>query len=252
MATNALWFEYTTNGSAIVRDKLLNEHLGLVHHVARQLSKTLSNEVDFDELVSCGVIGLVDALDSFDPSRGIAYSTFAIPRIRGAILDALRKQDHVPRSVRKKSRDIREAREALTARFGSAPSEYVVAEYLAVEPDTLSSWLKDIECISHVPMDAPISSSEKNAPTPAEMLASEVESSIEDELIFEEEVGSMRMAMMELKEQERVVLSLYYFEELKLNEIAKILELTESRISQIRSKAIQKLRVRMQPLRAAA
>src|SRR5690554_2567390 len=138
MASNALWFEYTTNGSAIVREKLLNEHLGLVHHVARQLSRTLSAEVSFDELVSCGVIGLMEALDSFDSSRGIAYSTYAIPRIRGAILDALRQQDHVPRSIRKKSRDIREARVTLTRKLGSAPSEYVVAGYLAVDPDTLS------------------------------------------------------------------------------------------------------------------
>ena len=100
------------------RDRLLTEHLGLVHHVARQLSRRLAVEFDFDELVSAGTIGLMNAVDSFDPGRGLAFSTFAAPRIRGAILDELRRQDHVPRSIRRKSRDISAAREALTRKGG--------------------------------------------------------------------------------------------------------------------------------------
>src|SRR5690606_19377324 len=123
MTSTALWAEFTSTGSPTARDKLLNEHLGLVHHVARQLSKTLAADVDFDELVSCGAIGLMNALEAFDPSRGLAFSTFAAPRIRGAILDELRRQDHVPRSIRKKSRDIGGAREALTRKLGYIPSD---------------------------------------------------------------------------------------------------------------------------------
>lgn len=251
MDSNALWVEYKTKGCAVAREKLLNEHLGLVHHVARQLSKTLSADVDFDELVSCGVIGLMNALDSFDASRGLAFSTFAAPRIRGAILDELRRQDHVPRSIRKKSRDIGSAREALTRKLGYVPSDKVLAEHLGVDLDTLWRWQADVEGIFHLPIDVSASPSEKSAPTPGERLTGDVDGTIEDELNFEEEVGVLRDAIMELKEQERVVLSLYYFEELKLHEIATILELTESRISQIRSKAVQKLRVRMGTLREA-
>ena len=98
------------DGDLAARDRLLQEHLGLVHHVARQMSKTLAADVDFDELVSSGSVGLMNALEAFDASRGLAFSTFAAPRIRGSILDELRRQDHVPRSIRRKSRDISGAR----------------------------------------------------------------------------------------------------------------------------------------------
>ena len=250
MDSTALWAEFTANKSPTARDKLLNEHLGLVHHVARQLSKTLSADVDFDELVSCGVIGLMNALEAFDTTRGLAFSTFAAPRIRGAILDELRRQDHVPRSIRKKSRDIGGAREELTRKLGYAPSDQALAEHLSVDMDTLWRWQADVEGIFHLPLDVSAAPNEKSAPTPGELLSGDEDDTIEEELNFEEEVHVLRDAIMELKEQERVVLSLYYFEELKLHEIATILELTESRISQIRSKAISKLRIRMGKLRA--
>lgn len=244
-----LWADFSETGSPSARDKLLNEHLGLVHHVARKLSKTLAADIDFDELVSCGVIGLMNALDSFDASRGLAFSTFAAPRIRGAILDELRRQDHVPRSIRKKSRDINSAREEILSRTGEQPSDQELAEHMDIDLDTLWRWKADVEGIFHLPLDVSASPSDKAAPTPGELLSGEEDDSIEEELNFEEEVEVLRDAIMELKEQERVVLSLYYFEELKLHEIATILELTESRISQIRSKAISKLKVRMGGLR---
>src|SRR5690606_9910585 len=218
MQSSALWAEYTATGSSVARDKLLNEHLGLVHHVARQVSSTPAADFDFDELVSCGAIGLMNALDSFDASRGLAFSTFAAPRIRGAILDELRRQDHVPRSIRKKSRDIGSARETLTRKLGHAPTDKVLAEHLDVDLDTLWRWQADVEGIFHLPIDVSAPPTEKSAPTPGELLTGDVDGTIEDELNFEEEVGVLRDAIMELKEQERVVLSLYYFEELKLHE----------------------------------
>ena len=109
--TTKLWQSYHAGNDA-ARDRLLQDHLGLVHHVARQVSRTLAVRADFDELVSAGTIGLMTALEGFDASRGLAFSTFAAPRIRGAILDELRKQDHVPRSIRRKTREISAAREA--------------------------------------------------------------------------------------------------------------------------------------------
>ncbi|MEX0912892.1 MAG: sigma-70 family RNA polymerase sigma factor, partial [Gemmatimonadota bacterium] len=121
--------------------------------MARQLSKTLAADVDFDELVSCGVIGLMNALDTFDPSRGLAFSTFAAPRIRGAILDELRRQDHVPRSIRKKSRDIGGAREALTRTLGHTPDDQALAAHLGVDMDTFWRWQADVEGIFHLPLD---------------------------------------------------------------------------------------------------
>lgn len=243
-----LWQSYHA-GNESARNTLLEEHLGLVHHVARQVSRTLAVRADFDELVSAGTMGLMSALEGFDATRGLAFSTFAAPRIRGAILDELRKQDHVPRSIRRKTREISAAREAWTRTHGVAPDDRQLAGQLGVDMDTLWRWQADIEGAHHMPLDRAPGERENNAPTPAEVLTSSEESEVEESLTHEQEVAHLKGAIMRLKDQERVVLSLYYFEELKLHEIAKVLELTESRVSQIRSKALSKLRVDLKPLR---
>lgn len=243
-----LWQSYHS-GSDIARDRLLQEHLGLVHHVARQVSRTLAVRADFDELVSAGTIGLMAALESFDASRGLAFSTYAAPRIRGAILDELRKQDHVPRSIRRKTREMSAAREAWMREHGRAPEDRELAAQLNVDMDTLWRWQADVEGAHHIPLDRAPGEREHNTPSPSELLSGGEESDVEEHLTHEQEVVHLKDAILRLKEQERVVLSLYYFEELKLHEIAKVLELTESRVSQIRSKALSKLRVDLKPLR---
>ena len=243
-----LWQSYHA-GNDSARDRLLEEHLGLVHHVARQVSRTLAVRADFDELVSAGTIGLMSALEGFDSGRGLAFSTFAAPRIRGAILDELRKQDHVPRSIRRKTRDMSAAREAWMRAHGIAPDDRQLAEQLGIDMPTLWRWQADIEGAHHIPIDRAPGDRENSAPAPAETLTSSEESMVEESLTHEQEVSHLREAILRLKDQERVVLSLYYFEELKLHEIAKVLELTESRVSQIRSKALSKLRIDLKPLR---
>jgi RNA polymerase sigma factor for flagellar operon FliA len=237
------------DGDLSARDRLLTEHLGLVHHVARQMSRTLAVKADFDELVSAGTMGLMAALESFDASRGLAFSTYAAPRIRGSILDELRRQDHVPRSIRRKSREIAAGRETLMRVLGRTPEDKEIAEHLGVELDTLWRWQGEIEGAHHVPIDRAPGDRESQAPTPLDLLSADDESTVEDRVNHEQEVAILREAILKLKEQERVVLSLYYFEELKLHEIATVLELTESRVSQIRSKALGKLRGELKPLR---
>ena len=231
------------------RDRLLTEHLGLVHHVARQLSRRLAVEFDFDELVSAGTIGLMNAVDSFDATRGLAFSTFAAPRIRGAILDELRRQDHVPRSIRRKSREIAAAREALMRANGLPPDDRQLADHMQIELDTLWRWQSEVEGSFFVPLDQPFNDDDRRSSTPSQSLPGITGEMIEDDLNHHQEVEVLREAIMRLKEQERIVLSLYYFDELKLHEIATILELTESRVSQIRSKAISKLRAEISSLR---
>lgn len=249
--TTTQWQVYGEEGNLELRDQLLNEHLGLVHHVARQLSRTLSVDADFNELVSAGTIGLMNAVASFDPSRGLAFSTFAAPRIRGAILDELRRQDHVPRSVRRKSRDLTGARETLMRTLKREPEDREVAEHLNIDLGTYWRWQSEMESAVKVSLDRPAQDGDRRTTTPAELLPDNTAQTIEDELNLEQEVGILRDAILELKEQERVVLSLYYYEEMKLHEIATILGLTESRVSQIRSKAISRLRTKMAPLREA-
>ena len=249
-----LWTELG-RGSEAARSKLLEKNLGLVHHIARQLSRTLTAKVDMDELLSTGTIGLMNALDGFDASRGLAFSTFAAPRIRGAILDGLRKQDHVPRSVRRKARELAHARETMQRATGRMPSDAEMAVHLGIDLNTLWKWEADIEGIVQVSLDAhPGESggqSDHHSAAPIELFADETYGDIEESINHEQEVEHLRDAIMGLKEQERVVLSLYYFEELKLHEIAEVLSLTESRVSQIRSKALSKLRTELQPLRSA-
>ena len=246
----SLW-QALANGDQSARERLLTAHLSLVHHVARQVSRSLANNFDFDELLSAGTIGLMSALDSFDVSRGLAFSTFAVPRIRGAILDELRRQDHVPRSVRRKTREISAARENLSRIMGRPPEDTEIAEHLGVDIETLWRWQADVEGTVHVPLDRSAGDRDGYSHAPAELLSGDEEDAIEEKITFTQEVEFLRDAIFRLKEQERTVLTLYYFEELKLHEIATILELTESRISQIRSKALAKLRSELAPLREA-
>jgi RNA polymerase sigma factor for flagellar operon FliA len=240
MESRSHWKALAT-GDITARDALLTENLSLVHHVARQLERKLSNELDHDELVSAGTLGLMAAMNSFDPERGLAFSTFAVPRIRGAILDELRRQDHVPRSVRRKTRDIGTARSTLAAKLCRMPEDSEVAEALGVDVQTLWKWESDVEGAIRVPIDRSVNDRGETHSSPLDLLHTDPDQGADEQIGREQEVSMLREAIMKLKEQERTVLALYYFEELKLHEIAEILRLTESRVSQIRSKALARL-----------
>lgn len=243
MVSDKLWSAFA-QGDHAAREALLSENLNLVHHVARQLSRALAAPADFDELVSCGTIGLMNALDAFDISRGLAFSTFAVPRIRGAILDELRRQDHVPRSIRKKTREISQARETLTRIFARPATDQEVCEHLGIEIGTLWRWQAETESAVQISLDQSATDHDGGGYVPPDALCDESDN-VEDDIDREQEREVLKRALMTLKEQERIVLTLYYFEELKLHEIASVLDLTESRVSQIRAKALTKLRVEM-------
>jgi RNA polymerase sigma factor FliA len=250
MSTDSLWNAYHIGDDA-ARDQLLQENLNLVHHVARQLSRALAAPADFDDLVSCGTLGLMNALGAFDPSRGLAFSTFAVPRIRGAILDELRREDHVPRSIRRKTRDIAHTRETLTRIFGRQPTDDEIAEHLGIDRTTLWRWQTDSEGAVHMSLDHTASDPDPHA-IPQEFLAVDPDLSVEEDVNREQERALLRGALRQLKDQERIVLTLYYFEELKLHEIADVLGLTESRVSQIRTKALGRLREQLSSFRTHA
>ena len=245
-----LWTRLAAGDSA-ARDQLLTEHLGLVHHVARQMSRTLAVRADFDELVSAGTMGLMGAAEAFDAGRGLAFSTFAVPRIRGAILDELRKQDHAPRSVRRKTRDMAQAREQLMRSLGREPSSAEIADALGVDRQTLYRWTADVEAAVHVPLDGHSRATQDERPTRAELLGDEVEL-VDDRLAREDELAALRDAMLELDDQERTVLALYYFENLRSREIGELLGVSESRISQVRARALGRLRATLSPALACA
>ena len=232
----------------VPRDAILRQHLGLVYHVAQQLARARANDVELDDLVSAGTLGLIDAFQHFDASRGLAFSTFAAPRIRGAMLDELRRLDRVPRSVRRKTRQIDGASMALAGVLGREPGHAELAEGLGIDLATLWRWQTERESTHVVSIDGAPGSADASR-SAGEWLAGETGEEVDDAITLGQEAAVLRDALLEIPEQERTVLSLYYFEELKLNDIARILEVSESRVSQIRSKAIQRLRRRLAKLR---
>ena len=230
------------------RDAILRQHLGLVYHVAQQLVHARANDVELDDLVSAGTLGLIDAFEHFDTSRGLAFSTFAAPRIRGAMLDELRRLDRVPRSVRRKTRQLDGATTALAGVLGREPGHAELADGLGIDLATLWRWQAERESTHVMSIDgAPHGTDGGRAG--GEWLAGQTGDEIADSITLAQEAALLRDALLEIPEQERTVLSLYYFEELKLNDIGRILEVSESRVSQIRSKAIQRLRRRLVKLR---
>lgn len=248
MMDTKLWQEYKDGDGADAREVLLERHLPLVRYVARGVWKRIRGKLEIDDLVSAGTVGLINAVESFEPERGLAFSTFATPRIRGAILDHLRRWDHVPRSVRRKQRSLEEAREALTGRLGRAPTRTEIADELEVDLETVCRWESDVSDAVHVALDAPLPGEGKNL-TSGEVVPGETGEATEEAIAHDEEVVLLRDAIQTLPERERQILALYYHEGLKMREIAEVLGVTESRISQIRSKSLKTLRAELGHLR---
>jgi len=240
----------STQLTSSIRDEnvtvLTEQHVGLVHHVARQLARRLHDRVDLQELVSAGAVGLMQAAASYEPARGLTFSTYAVPRIRGSMLDELRRHDCMSRGARRKARSIAAARDALLHRLGREPRASEVAVELNVSPETLRQWECDIDGAIEVSLDvAPRALRDEGQVTTAGAIADESAPSIDDRLAHEERIALVADAIRGLRAQERTVLALYFYEELTLQEIARVLGLSASRISQIRGEALAKLRTRL-------
>ncbi|HTS87712.1 MAG TPA: FliA/WhiG family RNA polymerase sigma factor [Gemmatimonadales bacterium] len=244
---DALWRRYRATGDPAARTQLLDRYLGLVHHVARQVAARVADVVEVDDLVSAGTLGLVQALESFDLSRGLAFSTYAMRRIRGAILDELRSRDWVPRSVRAKGRQMAAAVAQLEGRLGRAPEPQEVATALSLDMETYWRWREEVDGAVLVSIDG--SASVHHAePSSLEETLRDPNALVPGARLDEEEtVTLLRGAIELLPAKERTVLALYYYEELNLREIAEVLHVTESRVSQIRTQALNRLRQRLTP-----
>jgi RNA polymerase sigma factor FliA len=237
--TDALWARYRSAGDPEARAQLLTRHLGLVHHVAREVSRRIPS-VELGELVSAGALGLMKALDSFDLSRGLAFSTYAVLRIRGAILDDLRSRDSTPRSVRVKRRRIESVAGALEGELGRAPSPQEVADRLEIDLATYWKWKDAVG--TYAESDAPRPAPGRRGSRDAENHADPSATSVPQRLMESEHVAHLRHLISRLPEQQRRVLALYYYEELNLRQVGEILQVSESRVSQIRSQALRRLK----------
>jgi RNA polymerase sigma factor FliA len=245
--TDALWRRYRATGDPVARTQLLDRYLGLVHHVARQVAARVSDVVEVDDLVSAGALGLVQALESFDLSRGLAFSTYAMRRIRGAILDELRSRDWVPRSVRSKGRQMAAVVAQLEGQLGRAPEPQEVARALSIDLATYWHWREEIDGAVLVSLDGSVSLDRAESSSLEETLADASAAIPGEGLGREETVATLRHAIGMLPPRERTVLALYYYEELNLRQIAEVLHVTESRVSQIRTQALKRLRERLAP-----
>jgi RNA polymerase sigma factor FliA len=240
------WTRWLNRKNAASRDHLIVHYSPLVKFVAGRIGAGLPSSVDVGDLVSSGVFGLIDAIERFEPTRGVKFETFAAPRIRGAIYDGLRQLDWVPRSVRSRARDVERAFAELEARKGEAPTDDELAEHLHISADELTRWLASIAATTVGPLDRAIETGHEPAAVDNKGFDSP-SAAFEDRELRD----TMRTEIRQLPERERLVLSLYYDEGLTLSEIGQVLGVTESRVSQIHTKSVIHLRARMAAAGAA-
>ncbi len=237
------WIKFKEDNDPEVRQKLLEEYLPLVKNVAGRMAMGFPKSVELNDLVNTGVIGLIEALTNFDPSRGVKFETYAVPRIRGAILDELRSLDWVPRSTRAKSRVIEKTTSKLENQLGRPPSDVELAKSLKISTTELFSALDDVASTTMLSLDELIYKEEDNRQVPRVETVEDLgtESALGD-MEKEELKAYLTQAISHLSEQERLVVALYYYEELTLKEIGEVMQISESRVSQIHTKAVLKLR----------
>ncbi|MFI5010670.1 MAG: sigma-70 family RNA polymerase sigma factor, partial [Solirubrobacterales bacterium] len=220
---DALWARYRQNGDPQARTQLLDRFLGLVHHSAHQLARRISRDVEIDDLIGAGTLGLVQALEGFEPARGLAFSTYAMPRIRGSMLDELRTRDWMPRSVRMRSRQLQAARAALQHKFGRQPSHEEVSQALGIDLETYWHWQEEVDGRVLLQLDATGSDDDEHAPRLAERIADVLAGDPGDALDDMETVARLRDAFGRLSARDRLVLTLYYYEELNLRQIGEVM-----------------------------
>ena len=227
-----LWGEYQKNPSSALREKLITEYAPLVKVVAGRLSMYLGYNVEYEDLVSYGIFGLIDAIDKFDPGKDVKFETYASLRIRGSILDQIRKMDWIPRTVRQKQK----------ARTARAAADEEIAGQIGIAASELNEWQSQLTVTNVVSLNEFV---EQGGEPVMDARGNSHFAQPEDNIEEEELKKVLSETMDLLTEKERKVILLYYYEELTLKEISNILEVSESRVSQLHTKALLKMRKKM-------
>ncbi len=234
------WNRWLKRKNSAARDHLIVHYSPLVKFVAGRVGAGLPSSVDPGDLIGSGVFGLIDAIERFEPDRGVKFETFAVPRIRGAIYDGLRQLDWVPRSVRSRARDVERAFSELEHRLGRGPTDEELAAHLNITDAELTKWLASIASTTIGPLDRAIAAGAE--PAAGDDPAGHSPTAV----VEEQELGRiMRDEIRKLPDREKLVLSLYYDEGLTLAEIGEVIGVTESRVSQIHTKSVLHLRSRL-------
>jgi len=230
-------------GSDAARERIMVQYLPLVKNVAGRMAMGFPRSVELDDLISTGTIGLIEAIRNFDPERGVKFETYAVPRIRGAILDELRALDWIPRSTRAKARSIDRATVSLENTLGRKPAGTELANKLDMSLAEFQQAMDDISGTTLLSLDEMVYREEDNRQVPR---VETVQLITDEDVLTDIERMELRAylvtAIETLSEQERLVIALYYYEELTLKEIGNIMHISESRVSQIHTKGVGKLR----------
>lgn len=238
-----LWEEYSKNRTPELREKIIIEYASLVKIVAGKLGIYLGYNVEYDDLVGYGTFGLIDAIDKYDFDKGVKFETYASLRIRGAILDQVRKMDWLPRTVRQKQKRMDAAYQKLETESGRFATDEELAAELLISVEELGQWQAQTKAAGVVSLDEYLEQGSENGIVGTAESADFAgpEKQMEQKTMKELLVQSLES----LTEKEKKVVLLYYYEELTLKEISEVLEVSESRISQLHTKAIQKLRLKL-------
>jgi RNA polymerase sigma factor for flagellar operon FliA len=240
-----LWDRFKTNGDIEARDGLILHYSSLVKFVAGRLRAGLPRNVDGQDLASYGTFGLIDAIDKFDPERGYKFETYAVNRIKGAILDELRALDWVPRSVRARAREIQRSMAELEHGLQRSPTDQELADHMDMAVEQLQDHLGELSTLGFVALDELLNPGERDSAAVGDLLADQ--RALDPSGSFEKQETRYLLAdsVNRLPDRERLVVTLYYFEGLTLAEIGKVLSVTESRVCQIHTKAVMSLRNRL-------
>jgi RNA polymerase sigma factor FliA len=241
---NEMWAQFKASGSEKLRENLILHYSPLVKFVAGRVAAGLPRNVDQNDLASYGIFGLIDAIDKFEPERGFKFETYAINRIKGAILDELRSFDWVPRSVRAKAREIERSIVELEHRLKRSPTDEELAEHMETDVESVQSDLSEISLLGIAALDQTVGSGE-NTTTLKDLVADPT--GVSPEAVFQAEETRRLLvdSVNRLPDRERLVVTLYYYEGLTLAEIGEVLGVTESRVCQIHAKTVMSLRNRL-------
>lgn len=238
-----MWDDYAKTKSAELREQIIVEYAPLVKVVAGRLSMYLGYNVEYDDLVGYGVFGLIDAIDKYDIGKDVKFETYASLRIRGAILDQIRKMDWIPRTIRQKQKKIDAAIKEIEASSGKTATDEEIAKTLGISDDEYTGWQQQMMVTNVVSLNE-FADQGTEAPIDRAQAGSKFESP-EEKLEQDELKEKLAESLKLLTEKERKVIMLYYYEELTLKEIANILEVSESRVSQLHTKALGKMKQKL-------
>ena len=242
MGRKKLWDEYSRTKSPEVREKIILEYAPLVKVVAGRLSMYLGYNVEYDDLVGYGIFGLIDAIDKFDFMKEVKFETYASLRIRGAILDQIRKMDWIPRTIRQKQKKIDAVIKTIEAEKGRNATDEEIAVGLGITEDEYTEWQSQMKITNIVSLNEYL---EQGSEVSVEYNHTAKFDGPEEVLEKDELKKVLGEALELLTEKERKVIVLYYYEELTLKEISNILEVSESRISQLHTRGLQKMKMKM-------